>query len=231
MPTPMPKDDDTAPDTVDFLEVDKKRLWETIKELADERHMSMSALAKKAGLDASSFNQRRRFGPDGEPRWPQFPTVLSAMKALDVNFVDFAKAVTGDADHIVRVPLMTMDEMREGVDVEAVIKEVADNPKTEIDTIDFPGVLKGDRIYEVIIRGNDYEPIYRDKTRLMMNVDDRPQRDDLVLIATTREAAVYKLELATNKSIVAREHRLNGRKLQFTRKEVVHMHKVIWASQ
>ena len=46
------------------------QLWAAIDAIAEAQGLSVSALAKKAGLDASALNHSKRVSPDGHLRWP-----------------------------------------------------------------------------------------------------------------------------------------------------------------
>ena len=45
-----------------------KQVWAAIDTIADRYGFSASGLAKKSGLDPTSFNPSKRHGPDGRPR-------------------------------------------------------------------------------------------------------------------------------------------------------------------
>ena len=45
-------------------------IWRAIDTLAAENGLSPSGLARKAGLDPTSFNLSKRRATDGKPRWP-----------------------------------------------------------------------------------------------------------------------------------------------------------------
>src|SRR5690606_18980330 len=46
------------------------RIWTAIDSLAQSNGLSASGLAKRAGLDPTTFNKSKRVAPDGRPRWP-----------------------------------------------------------------------------------------------------------------------------------------------------------------
>ena len=46
------------------------RVWAAIDALAARHGMTASGLARKAGLDATSFNKSKRTSPEGRDRWP-----------------------------------------------------------------------------------------------------------------------------------------------------------------
>ena len=45
------------------------QVWTAIDQLAERFGMSPSGLAKKAGLDPTTFNKSKRKSPDGRLRW------------------------------------------------------------------------------------------------------------------------------------------------------------------
>ena len=46
-----------------------KQVWNAIDTIAERYGYSASGLAKKSGLDPTSFNPSKRHGPDGRPRY------------------------------------------------------------------------------------------------------------------------------------------------------------------
>ena len=57
-------------------------IWRALDTLAAEHGMSASGLAKRSGLDATTFNRSKRTMPDGRARWP---STESLAKVLNVE--------------------------------------------------------------------------------------------------------------------------------------------------
>ena len=57
------------------------RIWNAIDTLAETHGMSASGLAKKAGLDPTTFNKSKRIAADGRPRWPSTESVAKILQA------------------------------------------------------------------------------------------------------------------------------------------------------
>jgi phage repressor protein C with HTH and peptisase S24 domain len=64
-------------------------VWRAIDELAARHGMSVSGLARRAGLDATSFNVSKRMSPDGKPRWPSTETIAKILAATGEPLADF----------------------------------------------------------------------------------------------------------------------------------------------
>ena len=62
--------------------------------------MSVSALAKIAGLDATSFNRSKRLGPYGRERWPSTESLAKVLKAANLDLralADIIGSLSGEA--------------------------------------------------------------------------------------------------------------------------------------
>lgn len=75
-----------------------EEIWASIDRLAQSTGYSTSGLAKKAGLDPTSFNKSKRFSPDGKPRWPSTESISKILAATDTTFSDFL-GLTENAGH------------------------------------------------------------------------------------------------------------------------------------
>jgi phage repressor protein C with HTH and peptisase S24 domain len=64
-------------------------VWAAIDRLATARGLSVSALAKAAGLDPTAFNKSKRLGPDGRPRWPSTESLAKIFDAANADVREF----------------------------------------------------------------------------------------------------------------------------------------------
>ncbi len=68
-----------------------KIIWNAIEQLAKEKGLSCSGLAKLSGLDATTFNKSKWYFPDGSPRWPSCSTISKIIVATDISIEYFAE--------------------------------------------------------------------------------------------------------------------------------------------
>ncbi len=66
-----------------------EEIWQGIDSLAKNYGYSTSGLAKKAGLDPTSFNKSKRKSPDGKPRWPSTESIAKILNATGSNMTNF----------------------------------------------------------------------------------------------------------------------------------------------
>src|SRR3546814_5299602 len=56
-------------------------IWKSFDLLAAKHGLSASGLARRAGLDPTTFNKSKRVGPDGRLRWPSTESVSKILEA------------------------------------------------------------------------------------------------------------------------------------------------------
>jgi phage repressor protein C with HTH and peptisase S24 domain len=70
-------------------------IWRAIDTLAAETGLSPSGLARKAGLDPTSFNVSKRRTADGRSRWPSTESIAKVLAASGAGLEDFTSLVLG----------------------------------------------------------------------------------------------------------------------------------------
>ena len=72
------------------------QIWSGIDRLAHRAGLTPSGLARRAGLDPTTFNPSKRTSADGaKPRWPSTESLAKALEATRVSFDDFANLAMG----------------------------------------------------------------------------------------------------------------------------------------
>jgi phage repressor protein C with HTH and peptisase S24 domain len=64
-------------------------IWRAIDRLAQSLGYSPSGLAKKAGLDPTTFNKSKRTSIDGKPRWPSTESLSKILAVTETPMIDF----------------------------------------------------------------------------------------------------------------------------------------------
>jgi len=67
------------------------QVWIAIEALARKRGLTVSGLARKAGLDPTTFNRSKRVGGDGRLRWPSTESLAKVLDATGVSLDDFLR--------------------------------------------------------------------------------------------------------------------------------------------
>lgn len=64
-------------------------VWSLIDALAVRHGLSISALARRAGLDPTVLNPSKRIGKNGRPRWPSTESLACLLDATGTSFAEF----------------------------------------------------------------------------------------------------------------------------------------------
>ena len=70
-------------------------VWRALDTLAAEHGLTTSGLARKAGLDATTFNRSKRRMADGRARWPSTESVAKVLQATGASLETFTALVGG----------------------------------------------------------------------------------------------------------------------------------------
>jgi len=66
-------------------------VWNAIERFADEEKMTCSGLARRGGLDPTTFNRSKRWSKEGQPRWPSTQSIAKILSATGKSIDDFIR--------------------------------------------------------------------------------------------------------------------------------------------
>lgn len=73
-----------------------QQVWQGIDSLAAENKLSASGLAKKAGLDPTTFNKSKRTTKLGKARWPSTESLAKILAATNTAMTEFVRLMQTD---------------------------------------------------------------------------------------------------------------------------------------
>ena len=73
-----------------------EEVWQAIEKFAVEHGMSCSGLARKCGLDPTTFNKSKRLSVFGQERWPTMSSIAKVLNATNARPSDLFKFVQSD---------------------------------------------------------------------------------------------------------------------------------------
>ena len=73
------------------MDVEHLRIWKTVDRIAFMNGISVSALARRSGLDATAFNKSKRFYPSGKLRWPSTESICKVIRSTNMSWDQFTK--------------------------------------------------------------------------------------------------------------------------------------------
>lgn len=204
-----------------------KQVWQAIDAIAQRNGLSASGLAKRAGLDSTSFNKSKRVGPDGRQRWPTTESVAKVLAATNTPFEQFTALVSGSPGSERRIPLIGLVQAGSG----GYFDDAGFPVGGGWDEISFPGV-KDENAYAVEVTGDSMEPVYRDGDVIIVSPNSAPRRGDRVVVRTTKGEVLAKiLKRQTAHSVELASFNPRHEPIMLPPEEVDWMARIVWASQ
>jgi phage repressor protein C with HTH and peptisase S24 domain len=205
------------------------QLWKAIDGLARHEGISVSALAKRAGLDATSFNPSKRFGPGDppRPRWPSTESLTRILTVTGLSLGEFAALARDAAERPMTVPMLGMAQAGQDGFFDDAGLPVGDG----WEQTDLP--RPKDSLLSLSIVGDSMAPLYREGDRVIVDREaTNVRKGDRVVVRTTGGETLAKevagltaqaVELASvNPAYPARN---------LARSEIVWMGRILWVSQ
>lgn len=207
-----------------------QQIWGAIDALAERYQMTPSGLAKRAGLDATTFNRSKRVGADGRERWPSTESLAKILAATGANLDEFLALVASIGRQAMRqrtIPLIGFAQAGAG----GFFDESGLPSGHGWDEVAFPDI-SDERVYALEINGESMMPLYRDGDTIIVSPGAPVRRGDRVVVRTVEgEVMAKELKRKTLKSVelasLNPEH--PDRVLQLS--DVSFIARVIWASQ
>jgi phage repressor protein C with HTH and peptisase S24 domain len=203
------------------------QVWSAIDRLAGRAGLSPSGLARRAGLDPTTFNKSKRITPQGRPRWPSTESIAKALAATGTPIETFVALIEpGTAAAPRPVPLLGFAEAGGGHLDDGGL------PAGESwNEIAFPTV-NDEHAYALAISGRSMEPAYRDGDIIVVSPAASVRRGDRVVVRTRAgEVMAKELKRRTAKSIELKSLNAEHPDRTLAASEVLWIARILWASQ
>ena len=204
-------------------------IWHAIDRLAFKHGLTASGLARKAGLDPTTFNKSKRTSPEGKLRWPSTESVAKVLTATGASIAEFVTLIDNpdETGAVQRIPLIGLAQA--GSD--GYFDDGGYPTGAGWDEIPFPEM--GDaKAYALEISGNSMEPLYREGDTIIVSPAAQIRRADRVVVKTIEgEVMVKQLLRRTAKFVDLQSLNTEHPNRSIPIEEVALIHRVVWASQ
>lgn len=200
-------------------------IWSAIDALAERNGLSPSGLARRAGLDPTSFNKSKRRAPDGAPRWLSTESLMKTLDSVGATMEEFvALAEKRQGPY---APLLGF--AKAGNDGYFDSDGIPSGDGWE--EIRFPG-LEGENVYALEITGDSMEPVYRAGDRIVVSPHAELRRGDRVVARTTEGEVLAKvLGRRTSRMVELISLNADYEPRQIPRSKIDWIARILWASQ
>jgi len=203
------------------------QIWNAIDRLAARAKLSASGLAKRAGLDPTTFNRSKRITPDGRARWPSTESVAKALAATSTGVETFVSLIADKTGAVHAVPLIGFAEAGAG----GYFDDGGFPVGKGWDEIAFPAV-NDEHAYALEISGDSMQPAYRDGDVIIVSPAALVRRGDRVVVRTKDgEVMAKELKRQTKNMIELKSLNANHSERTFALEDVVWIARIVWASQ
>ena len=204
-------------------------VWRAIDRLASEYGFSASGLARRAGLDPTTFNKSKRIARDGKPRWPTTESISKILAATNSTMGQFVTLLSDGVDGGVvhRIPIIGYAQTgRQGY-----FDDAGYPTGSGWDEVDFPNI--GDNhAYALEVSGESMEPVYRDGDTIVVSPQANVRRGDRVVVRTNAgEVFAKQLVRQTAHRIELLSINRSHDDITLKVEDVEWMARIVWASQ
>jgi phage repressor protein C with HTH and peptisase S24 domain len=165
-------------------------IWRAIDLLAQQRGMSPSGLAKRAGLDPTTFNKSKRITRDGKLRWPSTESISKILQASGATIGEFFALLADGSSSLAyqKLPLVGLAQ----AGTEGYFDDAGYPAGSGWDEVLFPDA-NDPHAYALEISGDSMEPVYRDGDVIIVSPMAGPRRGDRVVVKTRNGEVMAKL--------------------------------------
>ena len=207
-----------------------KQVWAAIDTIAERYGYSASGLAKKSGLDPTSFNPSKRNGPDGRPRWPTTESIANLLEAAGATVEEFSDLLSGRKGQPPKrkqIPLLGLARAGKG----GFFDDSGFPAGNGWDEIDVPGVTDA-TAYALEITGDSMLPVYREGDTVIVSPGATLRKGDRVVVKTTDGQVMAKvMQRQTAKNVELASFNKDHDTKTLDMKDVDWIARIIWASQ
>jgi phage repressor protein C with HTH and peptisase S24 domain len=152
--------------------------------------MSASGLARRAGLDPTTFNKSKRTTREGKLRWPSTESISKILDATSANIGEFLSYINDESSSGIFKNIPVIGYAQAGS--EGFFDDAGYPTGAGWDEIPFPDV--GDpHAYALEISGESMEPVYRDGDIVIVSPHANIRRGDRVVLKTREGEVMAKL--------------------------------------
>jgi phage repressor protein C with HTH and peptisase S24 domain len=203
------------------------QVWTALDRLAERAGMSASGLAKKSGLDPTTFNKSKRVTADGRERWPSTESVAKALAATNSSIDGFVQLIGDAARTVQTLPLLGFAQAGGS----GAFDDGGFPAGKGWDAMTLPCV-DDEHAYALEISGDQMNPTYRDGDVIVISPATPIRRGHRVVVKTVDgEVMVKELKRRTTKTLELQSLNPVQADRTLAAVDVEWIARIVWATQ
>lgn len=203
------------------------QIWAALDRLAARAGLSSSGLAKRAGLDPTTFNKSKRVTSDGRERWPSTESIAKALAATDASIDIFARLIGDDSGDGRTVPLLGFAQ----AGLSGAFDESGFPSGKGWNEIALP-IAEDNHAFALEISGDALLPAYRDGDVVLVSPGTPIRKGDRVVVkAKAGEVTVATVKRRTPKALDLQPLDTSQAERRMAASDVAWIARIVWASQ
>ena len=203
------------------------QIWTALDRLAERAGLSPSGLAKRSGLDPTTFNKSKRITADGHERWPSTESVAKALAATNSSIDTFVQLIGDSARTVQSLPLLGFAQAAAG----GYFDDSGFPSGKGWDEVALPSA-DDEHAYALEISGDQLRPAYRDGDVIVVSPGTPIRRGDRVVVKTRGgEVIVKEMKRRTAKTLELQSLSPNQADRTLAAGDVEWIARIVWASQ
>jgi len=201
------------------------QIWSALDRLAGRAGLSASGLAKKSGLDPTTFNKSKRITADGRERWPSTESVAKALAATSSSIDSFVQLIGDTARTVQTVPRLGFAQAGTG----SHFDDDGFPAGKGWDEMALPSV-NDEHAFALEISDDQMRPVYRDGDVIVVSPATAIRRGDRVVVRTV-DGVVGELKRRTAKALELQPLTPGQADRTLAAADVAWIARIMWTSQ
>ena len=203
-----------------------EKVWAAIDALAARHELTASGLARRSGLDPTTFNKSKRMAGDGRKRWPSTESLSKVIEATGSSLDEFLSLLAGEERGGRPIPLIGFAQAGAG----GYFDDAGYPAGQGWDEVEFPTGTDGTFALEV--SGDSMVPLYREGDVILVSRSEQVRRGDRVVVRTLEGEVMAKvLQRRTPNVVELKSINPAYEDRSFSPDEIDWIARIVWASQ
>lgn len=205
-------------------------IWRGIDLLAERNRLSASGLAKRAGLDPTTFNKSKRTTKQGKPRWPSTESLSKVLEATSTTMTEFVNLLdepaTPSAPPTRRIRCLSLSQMER----EQAFDSAGFPQAGPWEDIEFPA-LNDESAYAIELDRDVVPPVLRAGDMLVVSPRGSVRRNDRVLVRRRDGQVDIGILLRRTAQRISLGHFSQAEERSLEVADVAWLARILWISQ